>query len=77
MHSDHVLFDFEHDEEGLVKSFPLVFTFLNALSDHGLYCGINPESGEMVRHSRHARACLSRSLPALLVSPLQDAYSFN
>lgn len=48
---DHVLWSFEQDEEGYVKRFPLVFRFQNMMSDHSLWCGINPESGECDAYS--------------------------
>jgi hypothetical protein len=44
---EHVLWDFEHDEEGLKKTFPIVFRFQNSFLDQELYCGINPQTGEM------------------------------
>ncbi len=43
----HVFFKGQSDPNNLVDSYPLVFSFNNPTgSDHGLYCGLNPRSGE-------------------------------
>jgi len=48
---DHVLFDFEKDQQGLVDTYPLVFRFQNDLSDHGLWCGINFSTGQSAAYT--------------------------